>query len=583
MRRKICCLLSAVLVLAVSSLPAGAKDWTKESQAERDARMKWWREARFGMFIHWGLYAVPAGVWKGQEIRGASEWIMNNANIPREEYEQLAKVFNPVRYDPAEWVRIAKEAGMKYMVITSKHHDGFCMFDTKATDYDIVDATPYGKDVLKMLADECRRQGVRFCVYYSIMDWHHPAQAPGKPNAYNPTKIVPGKKHKYMAYMKQQLKELVEQYDPAILWFDGGWPSWFTKEDGVEIYNYVRDLKPSIIINNRLKGAGDYGTPEQRIPATGLPGVDWETCMTMNHSWGYKKTDNDWKSVETLLHNLVDIASKGGNYLLNVGPTAEGLIPRPSVERLLAMGRWLKVNGESLYGTSASPFRRLRWGRCTRREVDGGTRLYLHVFDWPSNGRLEVPGLQNQPRAAWLLADPRKQPLKLERTEEGVLVVQLPRKSVDPIDTVVVLDVPGELKVVEVAAVQGKGGVVRLAAVDATCHGEQLRYEKGPARDNIGFWFDPKEWVEWTFRVRQPGQFVVEAEVACPSSPKFVVECAGQRLQAQCPKTGNYGRFEKVTVGTLRLDKPGIYRLAVKPVAEGWRPLNLKSVTLRPQ
>ncbi|HID23688.1 MAG TPA: alpha-L-fucosidase [Planctomycetaceae bacterium] len=453
-----------VLGLAVSSgldhktqaadAPGDAVTLPAETPAQRDARMRWWREARFGMFIHWGLYAIPAGTWKGKQIPGIGEWIMDRANIPVVEYETLAAQFNPVKYDPAEWVRIAKNAGMKYIVITSKHHDGFCLFESKATTYDVVDATPYGKDLLKPLSEECRRQGLKFCTYYSIMDWHHPAQMRASEKRYNPTRIRPGRKRQYMEYMKRQLREIINQYDPAVLWFDGEWPSWYTEEDGRAIYAYVRSLKPSIIINNRVgkgrkgmegfnKGdrqyVGDFGTPEQRIPPTGLPGVDWESCMTMNRTWGYKSYDHDWKSAETLIRNLIDIASKGGNYLLNVGPTAEGLIPQPSVQRLARIGEWMKVNGESIYATQASPFEKTPWGRCTQKKLaDGRTRLFLHVFRWPKDAQLRVPTRAGEPQKAFLLADRTPLPVKWE---DKTAVIALPATAPDPVATVVVLDV----------------------------------------------------------------------------------------------------------------------------------------------
>src|SRR3989442_4143182 len=327
-----------------------------ETNGERDRRMKWWREARFGMFIHWGLYAVPAGEYKGQRSTRIGEWIMEWANIPRADYEKFAAQFNPVKFNAAEWVRIAKGAGMKYIVITSKHHDGFSMFDSKVSHYDIVESTPFRGAPMKELAAEAKKQALRFCFYYSIMDWHHPSQyvdAPGKdPTAgHRVTKVRPGGKEEYVQYMKAQLAELVKTYDPAVLWFDGEWPDWWTEPDGKDLYQYVRSLKPNIIINNRVgkgrKGmqgmnkedqeyAGDFGTPEQQIPPAGLPGVDWESCMTMNDTWGYKSYDDNWKPAGTLIRNLIDITSKGGNYMLNVGPTAEGVIPEASVTRLRA-------------------------------------------------------------------------------------------------------------------------------------------------------------------------------------------------------------------------------------------------------
>ncbi len=376
-----------------------------ETKQQRDERMAWWREARFGMFIHWGLYAIPAGVWKGEQIGGIGEWIMNNAHIPVSEYEQLAGRFNPVKFDADEWVRIAKDAGMKYIVITSKHHDGFCLWDSKVSKYDIASATPFTRDILADLSAACQRQGIRLGFYHSIMDWHHPdAQAPHYPTYNTQEKKNPNFPRYVERYLKPQLKELLTRYGPiGVLWFDGEWiPEW-NEQFGLDTYKYVRSLQPDIIVNNRVgKGregmaglteegyfGGDFGTPEQEIPDTGLAGVDWETCMTMNDTWGFKSTDHNWKSAKELVHNLIDIASKGGNYLLNVGPTAEGLIPQPSIDRLREIGEWMAVNGEAIYGTTASPFARPSWGRFTRK----GDTVYAHVFDWPDRElRIEAFG-----------------------------------------------------------------------------------------------------------------------------------------------------------------------------------------------
>jgi len=419
----------------------------------KDERMEWWREARFGMFIHWGLYAVPAGEWKGEKVPGIGEWIMQRAKIPVAEYEQLAKQFNPFKFDAKEWVQIAKNAGMKYIVITSKHHDGFCLWDSKYTDYDVMDATPLKRDILGELTAECKKQGIRLCFYHSIMDWHHPdAQAPFYPNYNDTSKSNPNFDRYVEYYLKGQLKELVENYGPlGIMWFDGEWVKDWTREMGWDMFEYCLSLQPDTIVNNRvgngrqgMRGlsksdefAGDYGTPEQEIPATGLPGVDWETCMTMNDTWGFKSYDHNWKSREDLLHKLVDIASKGGNFLLNVGPTAEGLIPAPSVERLAAIGEWMKVNSESIYGTTASPLGEVPWGRCT---AEPG-RLYLHVFDWPANGKLEVTGIKNKVKKAYLLADKKRAKLPVQKQNGQKIVISVPSKAADPIDTVIVLQV----------------------------------------------------------------------------------------------------------------------------------------------
>jgi alpha-L-fucosidase len=415
--------------------------------------MVWFYQARFGMFIHWGIYSVPAGTYKGQQVPGIGEWIMEKAKIPVAEYEQFAKQFNPTKFNADEWVQIAKNAGMKYIVITSKHHDGFCLWDSKFTDYDIIDATPFKRDILAELAQACKKHGIRLCLYHSIMDWHYPdAQAPFYPSYNDKNKSNLNFDRYVEYYLKGQIKELVQNYGPlGILWFDGEWVRDWSREMGWNMYEYVLSLQPDIIINNRVgKGrqgmrglsesdefAGDYGTPEQQIPATGLPGVDWETCMTMNDTWGYKSYDKNWKSTQDLLCKLADIASKGGNFLLNIGPTAEGLIPQPSVERLTAMGEWMKINGESIYGTTASPLGQLPWGRCTAKPG----KLYLHVFDWPADGKLTVPNLKNKVTKAYLLADTKHPSLPVKHISENEVTITIPEKAPDPINTVIVLEI----------------------------------------------------------------------------------------------------------------------------------------------
>ena len=420
-----------------------------------DERMKWWREARFGMFIHWGLYSIPAGTWGDKTTHG--EWIRHTAQIPIKEYDKLVTEFNPIKFDADEWVRMAKAAGMKYIVITAKHHDGFSLFNSNATDYDIM-STKYKRDILKELATACRKQGLRICWYYSIMDWHHPDYLPRR--SWEDRTSDGAEIDRYIKYMKKQIKELVTNYgDIGVLWFDGEWEETWNHEYGQNIYDYVRSLNPNIIINNRVdvgrsgmqgltkKGsyAGDFGTPEQEIPPTGLPGVDWETCMTMNDHWGYNKNNNNWKSDKDLIRNLVDIASKGGNFLLNVGPTSEGLFPEPSIDRLEKIGKWIQINGESIYGTEASPFKNLSWGRCTQKSIRGDTRLYLHVFSWPTDGQLVIPGIYNNPLSAFLLSAPTKK-LNINQKEDS-FVINLPKSVPDPINSVIVLDVAGKIDV----------------------------------------------------------------------------------------------------------------------------------------
>ncbi len=416
----------------------------KETKEERDERMAWWREARFGLFIHWGLYAIPAGEWKGETDH--AEWILTTAQIPVAEYEQFAPQFDPVLFDPQEWVSRAKDAGMKYIVITSKHHDGFCLFDSKLTDYDVVDATPFNRDILKELADECHKQGIKMCWYHSIMDWHHPDYLPRREWE---TRSAEGADfERYVKHMKGQVKELLTNYgEIGVMWFDGEWEHTWIPKRGIDLYDHVRSIAPEVIVNNRVgKGRagmagtfdpeaspGDFGTPEQEIPATGL-GYDWETCMTMNDHWGYNKNDHNWKSTQDLIQKLVDIASKGGNFLLNVGPTAEGLFPQPSIDRMKEIGDWMRVNGESIYGTTASLFENLEWGRSTTK----GNTIFLHIFDWPENGRLSVPGLVSKAQRVYLLADRQMEPAI--SYQAGTAILSLPDKAPDPNASVIALE-----------------------------------------------------------------------------------------------------------------------------------------------
>ena len=372
---------------------------------------------------------------------------LHDCQIPPEEYELLAAQFNPVKFSAKEWVSLAKNAGMKYIVFTSKHCEGFSLFDTEYNDYNVIDATPFKRDIVKELSDECRRQGIKMCVYYVIMDWHHPDYLPRRSWDKRPSEEADFSR--YVEYMKGQIGELVQNYDPDLIWFDGGWEDTWTREMGWDMYNYIRDLKPDIIINNRVgkgrvKGegmtkegnyAGDFGTPEKTIPAKGLSGVDWESCMTMNDTWGYKKSDHQWQSTQVLIHILIDIASKGGNYLLNVGPTAEGVIPEASVQRLKEMGKWMAVNGESIYGTTASPIGEVDWGRCTAK----GNKLYLHIFDWPASCKLQVPGIKGKVERAYLLADKKKTAMTAV-DKDGKVVIDLPAKPLGEIVTVVVLE-----------------------------------------------------------------------------------------------------------------------------------------------
>jgi alpha-L-fucosidase len=468
-------LVGTLVVASCGRQPtSAAKEKVEEARAVRedesstpraltqDERMGWWRKARFGMFIHWGLYAIPAGSWGGKDDYG--EWIRHSAKIPIDEYHQLQEQFNPTEFDAEEWAEIAAQAGMKYIVITTKHHDGFALFDTKTTEWDVV-KTPFGRDIMAELAQAARARGLKIGWYHSIMDWDHPDYLPRRKweqERDESGNAGPGYRSaeeadfsRYSAYLHAQVRELLTNYgEIAVMWFDGEWESTWTHEEGRKLFDLVRELQPETIVNNRVdKGRagmegmttdesflGDFGTPEQRVPETGIPGQDWESCITMNANWGYNAADTDWKSTEALVRMLVDIASKGGNLLLNVGPKADGTLPQESIIRLREIGRWMKANGEAIYDTVASPMQAPPWGRITTRYGEDTTRLYLHVFDWPAGEKLVLDGLGNEVSAAHLLAG--KKPVKVAR-EPGRIVLELPESRPDPHASVIAVDIVG--------------------------------------------------------------------------------------------------------------------------------------------
>ena len=438
-----------------------------ETKGQRDARMGWFRNAKFGMFIHWGVFSVPAGYHCGRHVPGRnvppfSEWLMFNAKIPVAEYRDNARDFNPVDFDAAKFVGAARSAGMKYIVITAKHHDGLAMFDSKVNDWNIVAATPYKRDPLKALAEECRKEGIKLGFYYSqAQDWCNGgsiglagSQRPEDHEPWDPVQV-----HEMDDYLDNtaipQITELLTNYGPdtpAILWWDT--PCAITAERAARLNAVVQQLRPGIIQNNRLGGGthGDTKTPEQSIPPQGYPGCDWEACMTLNDSWGYKKDDDNWKSSRELIQKLVDTASKGGNFLLNIGPAATGTIPAESVKRLAEMGEWMKVNGEAIYGTTGTPFgsefgepvkgldangeevmvSSLNEWRATQKK----SHLFLIVLEWPKDGTLAVPAYDQRILSARLLANPAVR-LQVSQTDSGITIAGLPDTAPDPVASVI--------------------------------------------------------------------------------------------------------------------------------------------------
>jgi alpha-L-fucosidase len=443
-----------------------------ETAEQRDARMRWWREARFGMFVHWGLYSGLAGTWEGKPVatRGGMEWIQQRVNADTATYAKKAiPLFQPKQGFAKQWAQLAQRAGCRYVVFTTKHHDGFALHDSKVSEYDA--GSVLRRDLTREIVDACRAEGLRIGFYHSVIDWHHDqydyARSKQLPHPLKGQAYTNGQRNhsKYVDYLHAEVDELMSNYGPIdILWWDYSAQDFQGDEAwrAFALMDKVRARQPRIIMNNRLfripeagftgmgtnaiaaqlnPKYGDFITPEQHIPATGMPGVDWETCMTMNTTWGYSEHDHQWKSGETLIRNLIDIASKGGNYLLNIGPKGDGSVPQESVQSLQDISNWMKRNSESIYGTVAGPFDKLDWGRCTQRRLPGGNaRLYLHVFDWPKDGKLAVPVKAGSVRQAKLLIEGK--PLKVASAQRGI-AVEVGPDAPERTASVVVLEMQG--------------------------------------------------------------------------------------------------------------------------------------------
>ena len=561
-----------------------------ETAAQHDSRMEWFRDARFGMFIHWGLYAQAGGEWDGKPvpaINGCQEWIMCAQRIQRAPYSALAGKFNPVNYNADAWVRAAKDAGMKYIIITSKHHEGFAMFRTKASPYNIVDATPFKRDPLKELAEACRKHGMKLGFYYSQnLDWYHPGGGSGE---WDPTHA--GDPEKYVSEIAiPQIREILTNYgDIAVLWFDipGGV---INKDRADRIQKTVLACNPNIIMNNRLGGGyhGDTETPEQHIPATGFPGRDWESCMTMNGTWGFGKNDHNWKSTTTLIHNLCDIASKGGNYLLNVGPDEKGEIPAPSIERLGQIGAWLKPNGSAIYGTRASIFPQApAWGRFTTKTLpDGDTLIHAIVFEAPADGILRLPGLTNKVAGAMVLGS--KAPVPAENQDSGV-VLTLPEGQRGAKDFVVAVKVKGK-PVLDTATRADDKGVFTLLPRQAEVTGSIKVQTPGSAglqthgKENLGCWTDRNSTAAWTVRSAKPATVKVQATISAEAPGGSVVEivCGDQVVPLTIPATGGWDQYKDAESGTLNLPAGTSTVLIRVKSLQGIAPCNLAALRLMP-
>jgi alpha-L-fucosidase len=535
---------------------SGATELIPESDAAFQQRMQWFTDAQFGLFIHYGVYSTLGGEWKGKPVPKYAEWIQRWGQIAPEEYIPLAADFKPEKLDADLWVKTAKEAGMKYMVITTKHHEGFCLWDSAYTDYDLGEATTFDRDILAELSAACKKYGIKFGTYYSIIDWHHPSQRAQKANSQPPMRDKAG----YVTYMKAQLKELIEQYHPSVMWFDGDWAAWWTMEDGVDLYNYLRTLDPDLVINNRVakrkKFTKDFGTPENQTPGAALDHI-WEACWTVNHSWGFKKSDTNWKSTEVLIQKLIDINTKGGNLLLNVGPQADGSWPDASIRQLKEMGAWNAEHSEAVYGADPVDLSAQSWGRLA--QAKGSTleegELFAYVFNWPASGRLEIKGLSVDQAEAFT-DDGASLPVTV--TPAG-LKIDLSSVAATPLATVLRIKYSGMQKAAAAPSVELglTGNELVLQAPAARLSGKVNKLEDNT---HIGFWTDPSDTATWTLNVPAPETYTVKILYACDenfSGSDVQLTVGGKTLAATVAPTKGWTNFELMNLGVVELNQVG--------------------------
>jgi alpha-L-fucosidase len=558
--------------------------WLPKTQATRAERLAWWREGRFGMFIHWGVYSGLGGEWQGEPVKGYAEHIMRIKRIPRQVYlDQVAHAFNPTAFDADAWARLAKRAGMKYLVITSKHHDGFAMFDSQVSPYNIVQQTPFKRDPMKELREACRRQGIKFGFYYShAFDWEHP-EAPGNDWDYdNPAgdkqlhggarwfeqqpELLAHDEHYVATKAIPQVQELVAKYHPDILWFDT--PSKQPPYLNLRILNALRAVDPNVIVNSRIiQGDHQYSDyqstadrPAEFRPVEG----DWEGIPTTNESYGYHKADRSHKPPAHFVCLLAKAAGKGGNLMLNIGPMGDGRIDPADVAILEGIGHWLDANGESIYGTSRSPLPVQQWGAITSH----ATKLYLHVFDWPAGDdhALLVAGLQSNIRKAWLLTDRQQRPLAVRRVNGDDVAITLPGSAPDPVDTVIVAELDGPARVDPSLLLRPRGETL-LHVFDGRLATPGARYDDGKAnKDCVTDWTGRDATVSWDVRVAEPVRLTLAADYAASEKHggTFEVRVGDQRVTATVERTGGDQQFARRDIGTLTL-QPGHYRVTVTP------------------
>jgi alpha-L-fucosidase len=559
--------------------------WWKNSMTNHEQRIAWWREAKFGMFVHWGVYSLPGGEWKGNKVSGYAEHLMRKEKILRADYLNLADEFNPVKFNADEWILAAKQAGMKYFIITAKHHDGFAMYDSKISDFNIVKQTPFARDPMQELAAACKKHDVKFGFYYShAFDWEHP-DAPGNDWEYkNPggdlniaggpdgsrnwfdwhPELLP----KAIRYVDEkaipQIKELLQTYHPDILWFDT--PSKLPLSENIRILKAIREVDNKVVVNGRLARSpsisfGDYKNTADR-PAEFYPVEgDWEAIPTTNESYGYHKYDQSHKSPEHFIHLIANAASRGGNLLMNIGPMGDGQIDQKDLGILKAIGAWMIPNGESIYGTEASPLPLQSWGASTRKK----NKLYLHVFQWPADGKLIVGGLKSSILKAYALTDPAKTALKSKRINELDVVITLPEKTIDPINSVIVLETDGNISTDKIRLLTGNN-TQRLLAFDARQQGEGFRYGDGKKEKYyVEGWGRLDQLLHWSFRLNEATNYKVNMKYSATGNAGGRVKLqAGATVFSKDIKPGQNSDVITLELGSLKL-KPGTHNISIMP------------------
>lgn len=585
----------------VAAIQEADKGWWTESMKMRDQRLAWWREARFGCFIHWGVYSGPGGVWNGKSSGTYAEHLMRTQKIPLQEYkDKVVSVFDPEKFDADQWVALIKGAGMKYVIITAKHHDGFAMWPSDVNKYNIRDMTKFKRDPMRELCDACRRNGIRFGFYYShAFDWEDP-NAPGNDWDYqNPggdrklfggadwydvhPEIVPRVQKYVDGKAIPELKELIERYHPDIFWFDT--PQKLPLSLQLRVVQAVREADPDVVINGRAargldRNFGDYqDTADRPAEIRPTPG-DWECIPTCNESYGYHKLDNNYKSPSHFIRLLAKAAAKGGNMLLNIGPMGDGLIDPKSADILRGIGQWMAVNSQSIYGTERTPLDRQAWGDSTLK----GSILYLHVFNWPTDGRLVVGGLQSDVSSAWLLSDPAKTPLTATHLNDKDILVIVPQKAPDAADSVVVLQTNGAIKAFP-GRLLANDLPNQLLTFDGEAHGP-LQFGDGKTARYYVTWFGgPDDYVAWNIRLNDPADFDVAVKYTTASEDDagdFKATVAGQTLTCHLAPTSSPTDIQELKLGQVTL-LAGEAEIRIQPAGENdRRSVNVFEVDLIP-